>query len=329
MATPNTQELPKRPFGPTDLQVTSLCIGCAPLGDMPDTFAYSVPEEQALELIRAAFKSPINFFDTAASYGDGESERRIGIVLRELGGVPPGYIVGTKADRNLQTGDFSGDQIKRSVERSLKLLGVDQLPIVHLHDPEHTTFDNIMAPGGAVEALLRLKDEGVIGHLGVAGGPIDLMMRYVATGAFEAVITHNRYTLLNRSANPLLDMAAARGLAVLNAAPYGSGILAKGPDAYARYAYQEAPERMVEQVRRIDELCRGYGVPLAAAALQFSLRDPRITSTVVGMSKPERLSQTVELAQHPIPDELWPKLDAIDFSTEDPEAERWKSQHEG
>lgn len=322
MTTPQAGELPRRPFGPTDLEVTSICIGCAPLGDMPDTFTYSVPEEQALDVLRTTFRSPLNFLDTAASYGDGESERRIGLVLRELGGVPPGYIVATKADRDLQTGNFSGDQMKRSVERSMRLLGLDRLSIVYLHDPEHASFEELMATGGAVEALLRLKDEGVIGHVGVAGGPIDLEIRYVETGAFEAVITHNRYTLLNRSAEPLIEMAAQRGLAVLNAAPYGSGILAKGPDAYARYAYQDASEQMVAQVRQIVEICKEYDVPLAAAALQFSTRDPRITSTVVGMSKPERLAQTMELALHPIPDELWPRLDQIDFSTEDPEANR-------
>jgi D-threo-aldose 1-dehydrogenase len=317
-------DLSLRPFGPSEIQVSPLCIGCAPLGDMPQTFAYSVSEQQALEVLRAIFRSPINFLDTAASYGDGESERRIGIVLQELGGVPDGYVIATKADRDLQTGDFSGDQIKRSVERSLRLLGLDHLPIVYLHDPEHTTFENVMSPGGPVEVLLRLKDEGLIGVVGVAGGPIDLEMRYVATGAFEAVITHNRYTLLNRSAEPLLQMASQRRLAVLNAAPYGSGILAKGPDAYARYVYQDATQELVEQVRQIDRLCRRYEVPLAAAALQFSLRDPRVTSTIVGISKTERIQQTLELARHPIPNVLWDEINALTYSTEDPEAERWK-----
>jgi D-threo-aldose 1-dehydrogenase len=315
--------LPLRPFGPTELRVTPLCVGCAPLGNMPKTFAYSVTEENALATLRAAFSGPINFIDTAASYGDGESERRIGLALRELGGLPEGYVLGTKADRDMQTGDFSGEQIKRSVERSLRLLGLDRLQIVFLHDPEHTTFENVMQAGGALEALMQLKDQGVIKHLGVAGGPTDLEIRYVETGAFETVITHNRYTLLNRSAEPLLEIAARRGLAVLNAAPYGSGMLAKGPDAYARYAYQDAPATMVERTRKMAAICAEYGVPLAAAALQFSLRDPRITSTIVGMSRPERIPQTVELAQQPIPDEIWPRLDAIGFDTEDPEAQRF------
>ncbi len=316
-------DLPRRPFGRTGFHVTPLCIGCAPLGDMPETFAYSVAEEHAVATLAEAFRSPINFLDTAAAYGDGESERRIGIVLRQLGGLPAGYVLATKADRDLTTGDFSGDQIKRSIERSLRLLGLDHLQFVYIHDPEHTTFENVMGRGGPLEVLQRFQDEGVIAHLGISGGPIDMLVRYVETGAFTAVETHNRYTLLNRSAEPLLDVAVSRGVAVVNAAPYGSGILVKGPDAYARYAYQDAPPALVERVRAMAAVCREYGVPLAAAALQFSLRDPRITSTVVGVSRPERIAATLELARVAVPDELWRQLDALGFDMNDPEEFRF------
>src|SRR5205814_4680952 len=140
--------------------------------------------------------------------------------------------IATKADREPKTNDFSGAQTRRSIERSLELLGIDHLPILHLHDPEWAPFEEITGKGGALEVMQSYRERGVVGCLGVAGGPVDLMMRYVETGAFDTVITHNRYTLLNRSAEPLLDLAHARGLAVLNAAPYGSGMLAKGPDAY-------------------------------------------------------------------------------------------------
>jgi len=313
----------RRELGATGLWVTPLCIGCAALGNMPETFTYGVPEEQALETLRRAFASPINFLDTAASYGDGESERRIGLVLRELGGLPPGYVLSTKADRDLKTGDFSGDQMKRSVERSLRLLGLDSIQLLFLHDPEHTTFEEAMGKDGPVEALLELKQQGLIQHLGVAGGPIDLMIRYIETGLFEAVIKHNRYTLLNRTAEPLLEAAAARGIAVINAAPYGSGILAKGPGAYARYAYQDAPSEIIARAREIEAICQRYGVPLAACALQFSVRDPRIISTVVGISRPERIEETIALLEHPIPDELWDEIAPLaDYHT-DPEAGRW------
>jgi D-threo-aldose 1-dehydrogenase len=284
---------------------------------MPETFEYSVSKQRAFDTLHAVFESPLNFLDTAASYGDGESERRIGEVLEEIGGLPEDCVLATKADRDLQTGDFSGEQIRRSVERSLRLLGLDRLQLVYLHDPEYLEepwsepFEYMMAPGGPVEVLLRLKDEGIIEHLGIAGGPIDLMARFVETDLFEAVITHNRYTLVNRTAEPLLDIATQRGVAALNAAPYGSGILAKGPDAYARYEYREAPQELVEQVRAMENTCREVGIPLAAAALQFSMRDPRVISTIVGMSRPERVEQTLELAANPIPDELWPMLDSF------------------
>jgi D-threo-aldose 1-dehydrogenase len=314
--------LERREYGKTGLMVSPVAIGCAPLGDMPRTFAYGVAEEQALETLRVVLRSPIAFLDTAASYGNGESERRIGLVLRELGGLPPGCVLATKADRDLATGEFSGDQMKRSVERSLRLLGLDRLQLCYLHDPEHAPFEVVTAPGGAVDALCRLRDEGLIEHLGLAGGPSALMTRYLELGCFEAVISHNRYTLVNRSGAPLIDAGHRLGLGVANAAPYASGILAKGPDAYARYVYRDAPAQIVARVRQIQTLCERHGVPLAAAALQFSLRDPRVHSTIVGMSRPERVQETIDLALHPIPEQLWADLAAVEFDTEEPQ-EAW------
>lgn len=300
--------LPRRPLGGTGLEVTSLCMGCSSLGNMPETFGYSVTEEQALATIRACLASPITFLDTAAAYGDGESERRLGLVLRELGGLPPGRVLSTKADRNLQTGEFSGDQMRRSIERSLRLLGLERFQLLFLHDPEHLSFAAAMAPGGPVEALLACQAEGLIEHLGVAGGPLDLMSRFVETGLFEVAISHNRYTLLNDEADTFWDHCLKHGVAAINAAPYGSGILAKGPAAYPRYMYAPASAVQLAQTRAIDALCQRYHVPLAAAALQFSLRDRRITSTVVGLSRPERIAETLALALQPVAEAFWEEL---------------------
>lgn len=313
----------RRPFGRTNLQVGPLCIGTAPLGDMPDAYGVSAPEALALTTLRAALSSPINFIDTSNNYGDGRAERRIGAVLREIGGLGPGQVLATKADRDMTTGDFSGDRMKRSIEESLDRLGLGRLQFAYIHDPEHTTFEHITSPGGALDAMLDLQRQGVIGDIGISGGPVDMLVRYVETGAFAAVETHNRFTLLNRSAGALLDVCAAKGVAVVNAAPYGSGLLAKGPDAFARYAYQNAPPALLERARRLAALCADHQVPLAAAALQFSMRDPRVTSTVVGMTQPERVAQTIALAAHAIPEDLWPELDRIGFDMDDPEANRW------
>lgn len=312
-----SDSLPPRQFGRTELKVTPLCLGCAVLSSMPGAFGYEVAEDQAVATVRAALDSPLRFLDTAGGYGEGESERRIGLALRERGGLPAGYVLSTKVSRDSRSGRFDGDQVRRSIERSLRLLGFERLQVVFLHDPEHTPFERVVGPGGPLEALLRLKADGVIGHVGVAGGALDLMARYVELGAFEALITHNRYTLLNRAAGPLIDLAVGRGMAVLNAAPYGGGMLAKGPEAFERYAYRTAADRVAERARRMSAICQEYQAPLAAAALQFSLRDPRITSTIVGMSRPERIAQTLALARHPIPDEIWPRLDAVGFDADD------------
>ena len=309
--------LKRRPLGPLGVDVPAISIGCAPLGNMPDTFDYEVPEDIARSTVRAALQSPLNHLDTAAAYGDGESERRIGFVLQELGGLPGGAFLQTKAGQS-PDGDYSGEMVKRRFERSLNLLRRDRIELVFLHDPQSITYEEAFASGGPVEVLQRFKEQGTIGYLGVAGGPIDMEIRFVESGVFDAVITHNRYTLLNRVADPLLTIAANRNLAVFNAAPYGSGMLAKGPDAYPRYAYASAPEEIVERTRTLEAICSRHDVPLAAAALQFSLRDPRITSTIVGMSRPERIDQTISLAQHEIPDACWDELLAVPFDTTEP-----------
>jgi D-threo-aldose 1-dehydrogenase len=304
-------ELPRRPLGRTGLYVTPLCVGGGVLGSMPENFGYDVPADRGVATVRRAFAGPINFLDTSNGYSGGESERRIGAALAEAGGLPDGFVLATKVDRDGATGDFSGDQVRRSARESLERLGLDRIQLLYLHDPEHITYEEAMAPGGPVEALVRLRDEGVAQHIGLAGGPVGLMARFLATGEFEVLITHNRWTLVDRSADALIDDAVGRGIGVVNGAAFGGGMLAKGTAVSTDYAYRPAPEVVVERVRAMEKACAQHGVPLAAAALQFSLRDPRITSTIVGLSRPERVDETLRLAEWDIPDALWAELDPL------------------
>ena len=313
------------PLGQTGLVVPPIAVGCAELGNMPEAFAYGVSEEDALATVRAALDSPLNYIDTAAWYGNGESERRIGLVLRERGGLPKGAILETKAGRDPNGDDYRPETVKARFERSLELLGVDRVHICFIHDAEWTRFEDVMAPGGVMEILQDYKRQGVIGALGVAAGPVELSRQYVETGMLDILLTHNRYTLLNRAADAVQKEAKRRGMGVVNAAPYGSGMLAKGPDEYARYAYQSAPDEMVDVTRKIQAICERYGVPLAAAALQFSMLDPNVDVTVVGMSKPERVQQTIELATIEIPQALWDEVAELPTFDDDPELNRWKA----
>ena len=146
---------------------------------------------------------------------------------------------------------------------------------------------------------------------GGAGGPVDVLRAYLGTGEFEVLLSHNRATLLDRSAVPLFEEAAQQGIGVLNAAPYGGGMLSKGPDVQPRYAYGTGASVTTELAGRMQEVCARAGVPLAAAALQFSLRLPSVTSTVVGVSSPERVAQTLELAAVEVPDGVWEELEQL------------------
>jgi D-threo-aldose 1-dehydrogenase len=306
-----------RELGGTGLEVTPICFGTSPLASMARLYGYAVEEDQAVATVRAAFGSPINFIDTSNGYGeDGTAERRIGAAVRDAGGLPAHVVLATKVDPDPRTGDFSGDRVRASLEESMERLGVDRIPLLHLHDPERITFEEGMAPGGPVRALVELRERRLVQHLGVAGGPVDLLQQYLDTGEFEVVLSHNRYTLLDRSAERLFRSASDRGLGVLNAAPYGGGMLSKGPSVQQKYAYGERDDQIRAAAAAMEAGCGRYDVPLAAAALQFSMRSEMIHSTVVGVSSPQRLDQTLELAAVAIPDELWSELDQLTPSRE-------------
>ncbi len=315
--------LSKVPLGRTGLQVSPICFGTSGLGDMPDTYGYSVGTERALATVRAIFDGPVNFLDTARIYGMGRSEERIGAVIRERGGLPPGFVISTKLDRDPDTGVFDAARARRSLELSLETLGVSRIELLHLHDPEHALdFAQITGPKGALSEMLRMRDEGLAVAVGLAAGRADMMIPLIRDWDLDAIITHNRFTLVNRNAEEMIELCGLKGIAVLNAAPYAGGVLAKGTADFPRYVYQQAGEAALTPVKRVEEICARYRVPPGAAALQFSMRDKRVASTVCGVSKPERIAETLRWAECAIPDEMWRELESLEASSDDPEATR-------
>ena len=313
-----------KPIGQTGLNVTAIGFGASGLGNMPDTYGYEVGEERARETVHAIFDGEANLLDTARAYGFGRSEERIGAVIRERGGrLPDGFVLSTKLDRDMETGRFDAAQVRRSIEESLTALGLDKVQLLHLHDPEYARdLSEITREGGAFDELFKLKEEGVADAVGLAMGRIDLMFPLLKERPFDALISHNRFTLLNRSASEMFDYAHEKGIAILNAAPYAGGVLAKGSAEMPRVTYQAASDEALEPVRRVETTCARHGVAPGAAALQFSMDDPRITSTIIGVSKAERVRQTVDWASAAIPGDVWAELKDLPFSTEDPEADR-------
>lgn len=305
-----TQTRWMRPLGATGLTVSAVCLGGGPLGSMPGNFGYEVPEADAIRLVQTALRSPIRFIDTANGYSDGESERRIGSAIDAFGGLPEGVVVATKVDA--RDGDYSGSRVRASVEESRRRLGLSTLPLVHLHDPEFHCWEDMTARGGAVDTLVALRENGSIGSIGLAGGHAPTMARYLQLGVFDVLLVHNRWTLVDHSAAQLIEQATERGVAVLNAAIYGGGLLAHQSDDGTRdYGYRPAHPDTLAAVTAMRGVCARYGTDLATAALQHSLTDQRIASTIVGTSKQERISAILDSAAVQLPHRFWEEIDAL------------------
>jgi len=311
-------------IGNSGLEVSSICFGTSSLGDMPDTYGYAVDVPRAISTLQTIFDSEVNFLDTSNNYGLGRSEERIGMALAERGGkLPEGFVLSTKVDREMETGRLDASRVRESLEESLTRLGIDSIPLLHLHDPEHCRdLTEITGEGGALDELFRIKEEGIAQTVGLAMGSIDMMFPILRERPFDALINHNRYTLLNRSANEMFDYAHGQGIAILNAAPYAGGVFAKGSKDMPKITYQPADDKALAPVRAIEELCKRHEIAPGALALQFSMKDERIASTIVGVSKPERVTKTLEWANAEIPPAAWDELAELGYSDEDPEANR-------
>lgn len=287
-----------------------LTFGTSGLGQ--DTAPGSSEEAAAVETALALLRSGA-FVDTARMYSGGRSEEVIGLALAELDPAERAEAAGriiTKTDRDGATDAFDADQVRRSHEQSLARLGLDRVRWLHLHDPYVIPFGEAEAPGGVIDAMVRIREEGAADAIGIAAGRTPVVTRYVHTGAFDMVLSHNRYTLVDRSATALFETARRRRMTTFNAAPFGGDLLAKGSAAGSSYAYQPVSPQLRAWTADVEALCADYDVPLAAVALQFSLRSPLVDSTVVTASSPARVAQIRDLAATPVPDELWVSLDA-------------------
>lgn len=289
-----------------DLRISPLVLGTSGLGEGS---APGSPEEATAVELAAALLADGRSIDTSNMYSGGRSEEILGLALREQPEAATRII--TKVDRDPETGAFGRDRVLRSYEESLRRLGVDRIGILHLHDPYTVSFDEAVGDGGALAGMRELRDAGAVDAIGIAAGPIPLMRRYVETDAFDVVLSHNRFTLVDRSAEPLFALARSKGMGVFNAAPFGAGILASGVVATASYGYRPASDALRAWAARAEAVCAEHGVSLRSAALRFSMRSPLVDATVVGLSHPERLAQFDALLADDIPDGLWQDLDDL------------------
>ena len=283
-------------------QLEPVTIGTSGLGKRP-----GAAETLAVALLASSFRQ----LDTANNYSGGRSEALLGEAIAAVGGLPADKLIFSKADQDPSTGAFDGERVLRSFDETTSRLGVETVPLYHLHDPYSITVSEGMAPGGPVEALIRLRDEGRVGAIGIAAGEHALVEEYVRTDAFDVVLSHNRWTLVDRTAETILRLATERGMTVFNAAPFGGGILAGSTFRGQTYGYAPASDAFLAHLDRVRALCGEWGVSVAGAALAFSMREPRIHSTIVGIYSRERLDELPGLVATEIPDDFWEALHAL------------------
>jgi D-threo-aldose 1-dehydrogenase len=206
--------------------------------------------------------------------------------------------------------DFSRDGVLRSVEDSLARLGLDRIDIAYLHDPDEH-WDAASTTG--IGALVELRDQGVVGAIGAGMNQSAMLAEFVRRCDVDVMMVAGRYTLLDRSAaDDLLPVALERGVGIVAAAVYNSGLLSNAEvPTDAKFDYRDAPPAVIDRARALAAVCARHGVALPEAAVQFPLRHPAVVSVVVGMRTAAEVEGSVARSQRRIPEELWAELDAL------------------
>jgi D-threo-aldose 1-dehydrogenase len=297
-------------------------FGGAPIGGLFD----AVDDDVAVAAIDAAWEAGVRIFDTAPLYGTGSSERLFGRALAHRprheyrlstkvgrlvvegtdGVVPSGFV---EQHRRIRW-DFSADGVRRSIDDSLQRLGVDHLDTVFVHDPDDFERE---AAEGAFPALLALRDEGVIGAVGVGMNQWQMPLRFVRRFPLDVVLLAGRWTVLDRTGEPLMDECVQRGVRVFIGGALNSGVLA-APGPSATFDYAPVTDDVLASALRLQSQCAAAGVPLIAAALQFGLQHPAVDAVLVGMRNPAEVAAAVDNLSVPIPATLWPTLTPHLFS---------------
>lgn len=319
----------KRKFGRVDLEVTSFAFGTAPVGN----FLREIDEPTSDAMFQRAWDAGVRFYDTAPMYGHGLSELRTGHSLRWK--RRDDFVLASKVGRRLRPVkretidfapwtnaapfvmdfDYSYDGTMRAFEDSLQRLALERIDIVFIHDIDVYTRGKDQpevfrqAMDGSYRALERLRSEKVVKAIGVGVNEWEVCYEALKQRDFDCFLLAGRYTLLEQEAlDAFLPLCEERGAAVVVGGGFNSGILATGAKPGAKYNYSPAPAPIMDKVAKIEAVCAEYGVPLAAAALQFVVAHPAVPVFCAGTRTVEQLDQNLAWFSHPIPGEFWATL---------------------
>ncbi len=296
-------------IGKSALEVPLLAFGTAPLATAP---AWNpgdpISEAQSRAALTYAYEQGIRWFDTAPNYMHGLAETRLGQVVSAL---PRNQIViATKVGFDISGAesmrDYTRDGVRRSLDSSLKRLGVEQIDLLYVHDPDDYTQQVL---DETFPALADLRAQGVIKAIGAGMNQWRVPMEFARHADFDCFMIAGRWTLLEQGALPLLDLCQQRGIAVFAASIYNSGVLATGADhPNARYNHAPPNPAVLVRVRALETVCRQFEVPLHTAATQYPLAHPAVNALVVGFQSVPEIQACLKALDQPIPAALWEQL---------------------
>jgi D-threo-aldose 1-dehydrogenase len=316
-------------IGSRGVRVSPLGFGGAPIGNL---YA-QVAESDAQAALQAALERGIRYFDTAPFYGHGLSEERMG---RALAGTPrDAFVISTKVGRRIEHDeireptqgdvyavrgsravfDYSRDGVQRSFEASLRRLGVAHIDILFLHDIGRLTHDDRhtevlkQALDEALPAMAALRDSGAVGAIGIGVNEQAVCLEVLPRFDLDCIMLAGRYTLLEQQDSAeVMAQAQARGVRILIAGVYNSGLLGPANGPGASYNYAPVDVSTLERARRIYAECAAEGVDVGAAALQFPLAHPAVACVVAGQRTAQEVNTAVTRMTTPIPAGLWQRL---------------------
>lgn len=281
------------------MRVSALSFGASSLGGVFRT----VDEKSAIEAVHAAVDGGINFIDVSPYYGHYKAETVLGKALREI--PRDKYYLSTKVGRygkdGVNTWDYSADRARKSVTESMERLGVDYIDLINVHDIEFA--DLAMVVDETLPALVELREAGVVGHVGITDLQLENLKWVIDRSdkwTVESVLNFCHYALNDDKLVDFLDYFEENGIGVINASPLSMGLLSnRGVPSW-----HPAPAPLVEACRKATEHCNEAGYPIEKLAVQYSVGNPRIATTLFSSANPDNVCKNIAFAEEAAPAEL-------------------------
>lgn len=277
-----------RKIGRTGMKVSALSFGASSLGSV----FRETKESEAVAAVHTAVEGGMNFIDVSPYYGHYKAETVLGKALREI--QRDKYYLSTKVGRYGQDGvntwDYSARRATESVYESMERLGVDHIDLINVHDIEFADLHQVVDE--TLPALVALREKGVVGHVGITDLQLENLqwvIDHVAPGTVESILNFCHFTLNDDKLLDYLDYFEQRGIGVINASPLSMGLLSRRGVP----AWHPAPKSLVDACRRAVEYCDAKGYPIEKLAMQYSVSEPRIATTLFSSANSENVAKNI------------------------------------